>query len=106
MYPINVQQGKQNMYIKGQLLRRLYNGFLSDLYLDSEILTKTTNIRRTYMSAAMVLAGMYPPKGYQKWLDKETVWQPIPIYHNSPDNALVCINMLIITILCREDRSR
>ncbi|CAH1720660.1 unnamed protein product [Aphis gossypii] len=81
------KKGKQNMYKKGQILRRLYNGFLSDLYLDSEILIKTTNKTRTYMSAAMVLAGMYPPKGYQKWSDTETVWQPIPIYNNSPDHG-------------------
>ncbi|XP_025205906.1 lysosomal acid phosphatase-like isoform X2 [Melanaphis sacchari] len=75
------------MYKKGQIFRRLYNGFLSDLYLDSEILTKTTNKRRTFMSAAMVLAGMYPPKDYQKWSDTETIWQPIPIYNDSPDHG-------------------
>ncbi|XP_060879221.1 lysosomal acid phosphatase-like [Metopolophium dirhodum] len=81
------KKGKQNMYKKGQIFRRLYNGFLSDLYLDSEILVKTTNTSRTFMSAAMVLAGMYPPKGYQKWSDSETVWQPIPIYGDSPDHG-------------------
>ncbi|XP_060879222.1 lysosomal acid phosphatase-like isoform X1 [Metopolophium dirhodum] len=81
------KKGKHNMYKKGQLFRRLYNGFLSDLYLDSEILIKTTNTSRTFMSAAMVLAGMYPPKNYQKWSNSETVWQPIPIYSNSPDLA-------------------
>ncbi|KAL4144062.1 hypothetical protein QTP88_006294 [Uroleucon formosanum] len=75
------------MYKKGQILRRLYNSFLSNLYLDTEILVKTTDTRRTFMSAAMVLAGMYPPKGYQKWSDSETVWQPIPIYTNSPDHG-------------------
>ncbi|XP_029342532.1 lysosomal acid phosphatase isoform X2 [Acyrthosiphon pisum] len=80
-------KGKHNMYKKGQLFRRLYNGFLSDLYLDSEILIKTTNTSRTFMSAAMVLAGMYPPKNYQKWSNSETVWQPIPIYSNSPDHV-------------------
>lgn len=79
------------MYKKGQILRRLYNSFLSNLYLDTEILVKTTDTRRTFMSAAMVLAGMYPPKGYQKWSDSETVWQPIPIYTNSPDHGTVCI---------------
>lgn len=42
------------------------------------------------MSAAMVLAGMYPPKSYQKWSNLETVWQPIPIYNDSPDKGLVC----------------
>ncbi|XP_026808028.1 testicular acid phosphatase homolog isoform X2 [Rhopalosiphum maidis] len=81
------KKGKQNMYKKGQIFRRLYNGFLSDLYLDSEILIKTTNKSRTFMSAAMVLAGMYPPKDYQKWSDSETVWQPIPIYYDSPDHG-------------------
>lgn len=95
---VNQQKGKQNMYKKGQILRRLYNGFLSDLYLDSEILIKTTNKTRTYMSAAMVLAGMYPPKGYQKWSDTETVWQPIPIYNNSPDHGTVCMQYAPILI--------
>jgi len=95
---VNQQKGKQNMYKKGQILRRLYNGFLSDLYLDSEILIKTTNKIRTYMSAAMVLAGMYPPKDYQKWSDTETVWQPIPIYNNSPDQGTVCMQYAPILI--------
>jgi len=88
---VNQQKGKQNMYKKGQIFRRLYNGFLSDLYLESEILVKTTNTSRTFMSAAMVLAGMYPPKGYQKWSNSETLWQPIPIYGDSPDHGTVCI---------------
>ncbi|XP_022161993.1 lysosomal acid phosphatase-like isoform X2 [Myzus persicae] len=81
------KKGKQNMYKKGQIFRSLYNGFVSDLYLDSEILVKTTNTSRTFMSAAMVLTGMYPPKNYQKWSNSETVWQPIPIYSNSPDRG-------------------
>lgn len=79
------------MYKKGQIIRSLYsNSFLSDMYLDSEILVKTTNVGRTYMSAAMVLAGIYPPKDYQKWSNSETVWQPIPIYSDSPDHGTVC----------------
>jgi len=80
------------MYKKGQIFRSIYNyGFLSNMYLDSEILIKTTHIGRTYMSAAMVLAGMYPPSSYQKWSDSETVWQPIPIYSDSPDYTQVYI---------------
>jgi len=79
------------MYKKGQFFRQMYNDHISELYLDSEILMRTTNIRRTHMSAAMVLAGMYPPKTYQKWSDSETVWQPIPIYNDSPDHGTVCI---------------
>lgn len=76
------------MYKKGQLLRRLYNVYLSDLYLNSEISIKSTYMSRTYMSAAMVMAGMYPPISYQKWSDLETVWQPIPIYDDPPDSDL------------------
>jgi len=44
------------------------------------------------MTAAMVLAGIYPPKDYQKWSDSETVWQPIPIHNDSPDRGIVCIH--------------
>lgn len=77
------------MYKKGQIFRLLYNGFINDLYLDREILMKTTRLSRTYMSAAMVLVGMYPPIDYQKWLDTETVWQPISIHNDSPDHGEV-----------------
>jgi len=77
------------MYQKGQFFRRMYNGYINDLYLDSEILTKSTQMTRTIMSAQMVLAGMYPPRNYQKWSNLETVWQPIPIYSNSPDYGSV-----------------
>ncbi|XP_025407954.1 lysosomal acid phosphatase-like isoform X2 [Sipha flava] len=80
------KKGKQHMYQKGKFFRRLYNGFISDLYLDSEIIIKTTKMKRTFMSAALVLAGMYPPKDYQKWSELETVWQPIPISNDSPEN--------------------
>lgn len=79
------------MYKKGLFFRRMYNDYISDLYLDSEVLMKTTNIRRTYMSAAMVMTGMYPPKHYQKWFDSEMVWQPIPIYNDSPNHGTVRI---------------
>lgn len=84
------------MFKKGQFLRSIYNGYISDLYLDNETSIKTTNIMRTYMSAAMVLAGMYPPKSYQKWSNLETVWQPIPIYNDSPDHGLVCAVLRIM----------
>lgn len=62
---------------------------MSDLYLDSEILIKTTDKTRAFMTALVVLAGMYPPKDYQKWSDFETVWQPIPVYTDSPDHGNV-----------------
>lgn len=80
------------MYKKGQIFRNIYKnrGFLSDTYLDSEILIKTTRMGRTYMSAAMILTGMYPPRSYQRWSDFETIWQPIPIYSDSPDHTPVC----------------
>lgn len=79
------------MYKKGQILRRMYNGYISDLYLDNEIIIKSTYMRRAHMSAQMVVAGMYPPKNYQKWSDLETIWQPIPVYTDSPDHGTVCI---------------
>uniref|UniRef100_A0A2S2R667 acid phosphatase n=2 Tax=Sipha flava TaxID=143950 RepID=A0A2S2R667_9HEMI len=77
------------MYHKGKVLRRLYNRFIDDVYLEHEILIKCTIISRTYVSAAMVLAGMYPPKYYQEWSDSETVWQPIPISNDSPDQTAI-----------------
>lgn len=82
------------MYQKGKLLRRLYNRFVDDVYLDREIIAKSTTISRTFMSAAMVMTGMYPPKFYQEWSDSDTVWQPIPIYNQSPDRTAVCISLI------------
>lgn len=92
---IILQLGKQCMYKKGQFLRQQYNGFLSELYMSSEILAQSTKIGRTIMSAKMVLAGLYPPKQYQKW--SNTVWQPIPVFHDSPDHGLVSIYLLVPT---------
>ncbi|XP_050442552.1 lysosomal acid phosphatase-like [Adelges cooleyi] len=79
--------GKQHMYYKGQIFRHIYGDYFSKLYLDNEIYTKTTNVARTHMTAAMVLTGLYPPTNYQKWSNQETLWQPIPVYGGSPDHS-------------------
>uniref|UniRef100_A0A2S2R7I7 acid phosphatase n=1 Tax=Sipha flava TaxID=143950 RepID=A0A2S2R7I7_9HEMI len=84
--------GKLHMYQKGKLFRRLYHGFISDLYRDREISIKTTNISRTFMSAQMVLTGMYESEYYHKQMDLESVWQPIPISIDSPDRTAICAN--------------
>lgn len=91
---IIVQAGKMNMYRKGQIFREQYNGYLSEFYSENEIFPQTTKTDRTYVSLEMIMAGMYPPKEYQQWLESEIIWQPISIYHDSPDHGLVCIYLL------------
>ena len=43
---------------------------------------------RDFMSAACLLAGLYPPAGYQLW-NPVILWQPIPIWEDPFDVAEV-----------------
>ena len=70
------------MYRLGQFLRSRYNGYLNDLYSTSEMIMKSSAHDRCLMSAEVVLAGLYPPVGYQVWNDG-LHWQPIPV-HSTP----------------------
>ena len=87
------------MYKLGQVLRKIYDGFLSEHYLQKEFTSQSTREERTYMSAATLLAGLYPPKTYQIW-NPDVPWQPIPIYSTSIDNYNVSICMLTLYGIC------
>ncbi|XP_054264483.1 lysosomal acid phosphatase-like isoform X2 [Macrosteles quadrilineatus] len=78
------------MYRLGQKLRHLYNSFLSPVYHGSQILPQSTLVDRTMASAATLLAGLYPPMGRQQWHPNIT-WQPVPIYPNLLDKALLVL---------------
>lgn len=84
------QTGKQQMYKLGQMLRNIYDGFLSEHYMPKEFIAQSTMEERTYMSAATLLAGLYPPKTYQIW-NPAIDWQPIPIYSTNLDKYNVSI---------------
>ncbi|KAJ9586333.1 hypothetical protein L9F63_020041, partial [Diploptera punctata] len=78
------KEGKMQMYNLGQFLRTRYNGYINDLYSSDEMIMQSSANDRCLMSAQVVLAGLYPPVGYQVWND-ELHWQPIPV-HSTPRN--------------------
>ncbi|KAJ8969997.1 hypothetical protein NQ314_001425 [Rhamnusium bicolor] len=61
-------------------LRAYYNDFLPELYWHEEIKVISSYADRCLMSAELVAAGLFPPKGNQIW-NYELLWQPIPIIY-------------------------
>ena len=70
-------------YRLGQYLRTRYDGFLPNIYNESDIYVRSTDFDRTLMSALSNLAGLYPPIETQIW-NPDLLWQPIPV-HTVPD---------------------
>nr|XP_014285495.1 lysosomal acid phosphatase-like [Halyomorpha halys] len=78
--------GKQQLYATGQTLRMRYNGFLNVNYFPNDNIVRSNRYDRDFMSAACLLAGLYPPAGYQLW-NPAILWQPIPIWEELFDVA-------------------
>lgn len=49
---------------------------------------QSTDVDRTKMSLQLVLAGLFPPIGLQKW-NSGLDWQPIPTHYESLDQDKV-----------------
>ncbi|CAH1398948.1 unnamed protein product [Nezara viridula] len=73
-------EGKTQQYELGKWLRSRYDCFLGKEYKGESLEAWTTDVDRTKMSAALVLAGMFPPRDEQIW-NKDLLWQPIPTSH-------------------------
>lgn len=78
------------MYKVGQVLRNQYDGFLAEHYICTEFMAQSTMVERTYMSAATLLAGLYPPKTFQMW-NPSINWQPIPVYSTTLDKSFIAL---------------
>lgn len=64
----------------GQYLRKRYKALLPvDVYPNKIVYAQSTDRERALMSAASVLAGLFPPTKSQLWNDN-IAWQPIPIH--------------------------
>lgn len=64
----------------GQYIRKRYNSLLpANIYPNKVVYMQSTDSDRTLMSAASVLAGLFPPTNDQIWNENIT-WQPIPIH--------------------------
>lgn len=72
------------LYELGKYLRSRYGQFLGDIYDPTEYYTQSTDVDRTKASVEVVNAGLWPPKGEQKWGPLD--WQPIPV-HSEPLNT-------------------
>ncbi|BES92966.1 Acid_phosphat_A [Nesidiocoris tenuis] len=80
--------GKQQLYETGHLLRRRYDGFLNLNFYPNQTEVRSNPYDRDFMSAACILAGLYPPVGYQVWA-KDLPWQPVPIWEDRFDIAQI-----------------
>ncbi|XP_056636081.1 prostatic acid phosphatase-like [Diorhabda sublineata] len=82
--------GKQQQYSLGLWYRQRYSEFIPEKYDPTFLRVLSSNKDRCLMSAAVNLAGLFPPKGEQIW-NSNIPWQPIPI-HTSPIEQDVLIS--------------
>lgn len=75
-------------YNLGAKFRSFYNGFLPSTFKSSDIYGTSDLVERVVMSGELVLAGLYPPTGWQIW-NTDVNWQPIALYTNSSDRSEV-----------------
>ncbi|KAG5868535.1 hypothetical protein JTB14_037254 [Gonioctena quinquepunctata] len=71
-------EGKQQEYELGKMLRKRYKTFLGEILYPTTVYARSTDFRRTRMSAQLVLTGLFPPASSQIWND-ELLWLPIPV---------------------------
>ncbi|CAG5092783.1 Similar to acp2: Lysosomal acid phosphatase (Xenopus laevis) [Cotesia congregata] len=74
--------GMHQHLLLGQWLRSRYDKLIPDHYSLDDIYVRSTDVDRTLMSAESNLAGLYPPKGNQRWDNMR--WMPIPV-HTIPE---------------------
>lgn len=80
-------------YELGQFFSRRYEKLLGDgSYSPDKVYTQSSEMERTIMSAAMVLAGLFPPKNIQIW-NKDLLWQPIPGFYFDPQLKICLIRI-------------
>ncbi|KAF7266411.1 hypothetical protein GWI33_020242 [Rhynchophorus ferrugineus] len=86
--------GKRTEYRLGQLLRLRYNSFLGSEWNINTLDVRSTDVNRTKMSAQLVLAGLYPPRGQDVWTPFLN-WQPIPYnyFPSSQDKELLSLGV-------------
>ncbi|XP_046618099.1 venom acid phosphatase Acph-1-like [Neodiprion virginianus] len=87
--------GKLNMYNLGVFLRQRYNNFLGDYYNINMTRIRSTESYRTFLSAQLVNAGLWPPAVIQQW-KKDLLWIPVPYEYVKVDE-----DALMLPYLCR-----
>jgi len=83
LWPVGFGQltslGKRQQLEAGRWLRERYAGFLGPQYTEEQIYIRSTDVDRTLMSAQALLAGLFPPEGYQRF-SPDLPWQPVPVH--------------------------
>lgn len=85
-----IMEGKERVYEMGKSMRSRYYDFITpyNAYVEADVKAVTVNLDRCFETAALLLAGLYPPKGRQIWNHKLR-WQPVPIQTSTPDKSYV-----------------
>ena len=82
------------MFSLGKYFRERYSEFLPELYFSYDLEVQSPNADTCLMSAAVLLAGLYPPHKYQLW-NPTILWQPIPVKGISREaDKVICNKML------------
>lgn len=80
-YPVGLGQltnaGKIREYNIGRYLRQIYNGLIPEIYSPDVLQAISSSVPRCRASIQLVLAGLFPPIGHQKW-NNQLSWNPIP----------------------------
>lgn len=77
------KRGKNQEYMVGKYLKERYANLFNNSYDQYKIRMFSGYKNRSMSSAALVLAGMFPPQqDYEIW-NEDLPWQPIPIHINT-----------------------
>ena len=90
----------KQLYDFGKYLRNYYSLFLNEFYKEYEVDAISTDFDRTIMSTSAMLAGLYKPRGYQKF-DDQLDWQPIPVHINTEraNKVILLIRFIIVVYI-------
>ncbi|KAG8319155.1 hypothetical protein J6590_097713 [Homalodisca vitripennis] len=86
--PLNFARIELAFLRLGKRIRSLYDGFISQYYLPEQVMAYTKDESRLVMSAELLLAGLFPPRGYQVW-NSDLLWQPVPVFRNYKEHTRV-----------------
>lgn len=94
MYPVYAkrnnlpQVGRLRAYRLGEILRVRYGDFLGETYEPSRLYARSTEYLRAKISLQLVLAGLFVPRGQQRW-HESLDWQPIPFSYAGPNEDVL-----------------
>lgn len=90
------KRGKNQEYMIGKYLRERYENLFNHSYSQYKMRMFSGYKNRSMTSAALVLAGMFPPEqDYEIW-NQDLRWQPIPIHINTKITDTDSMNLALL----------